>query len=1060
MNLIRGSHHRATAIFLLLLALTVAGLFEASRLPSSIFPSVTFPVVKVIADVGEEPPERMMPAVTRPLEEAFHRVPGATGVLSTTSRGSSEIRVEFAWGTDMQVALQRVEGEVQRLRPDLPADARIDVEWMNTAIFPILGYALTSDTESQADLWELAEYTLKPELIRVAGVSEVQVQGGRRREFQVRLRRDALAARKLSAADVVAAVEKNNQILSAGLQEANHELYLSLVDGRARGIESLGRIAVPVPGGGVPARLSDLATIAVDDAVSYVRTTANGRPAVLVNIIRQPSANTVSISEGINALLKSRPDLIPRDVQWKIFYDQAEFVTHSVHSVRDAILIGFILAVAVMWLFLRDFWTSVIAVAIIPVTCAIVLLAFAAAGESVNLMTMGGIAAAIGLVVDDAIVVVENIHQHRFRESAALAAEAGAVEILPPLTGSSLSTIAVFFPFALLSGVVGAFFRPLAFTIAASLTVSYLIAAFAVPAAVRVIERRKERRHRAGSIDRPSRFDQTVRFAITRPWIAAVAAALLLVGGYVLYRIIGTDFLPSMDEGSIILDYWTPPGTSLTDTNAMLDEIEHKIIQPMPDVETYSRRTGTQLGFFITEPNTGDYVIKLKPRAQRRPVDDVIDDLRTKIAAVEPSIRTDFGQLLEDNIGDLSGGTPQPIDVKIFGENQALLQQRVRQAAQIVKSVTGTEDIFDGITIAGPALDIRVRRAGAAEGLQFGLGSPEPAPQTGSREMIPASGHAVEVPSFFNEPARFGLTTQDIHAAVEPAVTGTVASNIRIGERLYDIRVFAKSSGSLSDLMIRTPNGALVPLHTVARIETGPPEAEIDRDNLKTYLGVTARLSGRSLGGAMRDIQQKLQSDLHLAPGESIRFGGLYEQQQTSFKGLLVVLLAGLMLVAVIVLFEFGDWRAPLLTVFVALAVLTGVFGALLLTSMTFNISSFVGAIFMVGIVGEKSVFLIQAGRNELRSGKPPREAWTAAAGGHGRLRPVAETTLATGFALAPLAFAIGEGSQLLQPLAIAVIGGFVLSGVLVLFVLPSLYCWLDPKGRLAGRDQEPGGKD
>jgi multidrug efflux pump subunit AcrB len=1068
MNLIRGSHHRATAIFLLLLALVAAGLFEALRLPSSIFPSVTFPVVKVIADVGDEPAERMMPAVTRPLEEAFHRVPGATGVLSTTSRGSSEIRVQFAWGTDMQIALQRVEGEVQRLRPDLPADAKIDVEWMNTAIFPILGYALTSGTESQADLWELAEYTLKPELIRVPGVSEVQVQGGRRREFQVRLRRDALAARKLSAADVVTAVEKNNQILSAGLQEANHELYLSLVDGRARGIESLGRIAVPVPGGGVPARLSDLATIAVDDAVSYVRTTANGRPAVLVNIIRQPSANTVSIAEGINALLKSRPDLIPKDVQWKIFYDQAEFVTHSVHSVRDAILIGVFLAVAVLWLFLKDFWTSVIAVAIIPVTCAIALLVFGAAGQSVNLMTMGGIAAAIGLVVDDAIVVVENIHQHRFRETAANAAEAGAAEILPPLTGSSLSTIAVFLPFALLSGVVGAFFRPLAFTIAVSLTISYLIAAFAVPAAVRAIERRKERRHARTLLDRPSRFDRAVRFTVGRPWIAAAAVVFVLGGGFLFYEIIGTDFLPQMDEGSIILDYRTPPGTSLTDTNAMLDEIEHEVIEPMPDVATYSRRTGTQLGFFITEPNTGDYVIKLKPRSQRRPVDEVIDDLRTKIAAVEPSIRTDFGQLLEDNIGDLSGGTPQPVDVKVFGENQTLLQERARDVARIVRSVPGTEDVFDGITIAGPALDIQVRPAGSVDGETPGSGNWSAAGGSASRRgpsagvsasRGAASSNATPAASL-NEPARFGLTTEDIHAAIEPAVAGTVAGNLRIGERLYDVRVFAKGSGPLSDLLIRSPNGALVPLHTVARIETGPPEVEIDRDNLKTYLGVTARLSGRSLGEAMREVREKLDSSLHLGPGESIRFGGLYEQQQTSFKGLLVVLLAGLMLVAVIVLFEFGDWRAPLLTVLVALAVLTGVFGALLLTGMTFNISSFVGAIFMVGIVGEKSVFLIQAGRNELRSGKPPREAWAAAAGGHGRFRPVAETTLATGFALAPLAFAIGEGSQLLQPLAIAVIGGFVLSGVLVLFVLPSLYCWLDPKGRLAGRDQEPGGKD
>ena len=1034
MNLIAASHRRRTAVFLVLAVLAAAGLFEATRLPSSIFPAVTFPIVKVIADVGDEPAARMMPTVTRPLEEAFHRVPGATRVLSTTSRGSAEIRVQFAWGADMQVALQRVEGEVQRVRPDLPADARIDVEWMNTAIFPILGYALTSDSRSQSDLWELAEYTLKPELIRIPGVSEVQVQGGRRREFRVELRREALVSRKLAAADIVTAIRKNNQILSAGLLEKNHELYLSLVDGRVQGIDSLGRISIPVPGGGVPARLSDLAAISAADAVSYIRTAASGRPAVLLNIIRQPSANTVTIAEGIHDLFKARPELIPPGVAWTTFYDQAEFVTQSVHSVRDAILLGFVLALGVLWIFLRDLWTSVIAVSIIPVTVAIVLLAFAVGGQSVNLMTMGGIAAAIGLVVDDAIVVVENIHQHRFRESPVHASESGASEILAPLTGSSLSTIAVFLPFAFLGGVAGAFFRPLAFTITASLVISYLIAAFAVPAAARLVERGRESRPIPASIEHRSRFDGAVRFAVRHSWVGAIAILLFLGGGFVLYEIIGTDFLPEMDEGSIILDYWTPPGTSLTDTDAMLGEIEHRVIGPMPDVEAYSRRTGTQLGFFITEPNRGDYVIKLKPHSSRRPADEVIADLRRKIAALEPAVRTDFGQLLEDNIGDLTGDTPQPIDVKVFGEDQTLLQQRARRVAQIVGGVRGTEDVFDGIIIAGPALDIRVRSA-------FPMGA------TGS----PSAPGARDVATIRDEPARFGLTTEEIHAAVEAAVTGTVAGSLRIGERLYDVRVFARDSGALSDLMIRAPSGALVPLAHVAAIQTGAAEAEIDRDNLKSYLGVTARLSGRNLGSAVREISRKLRSGLNLTPGESLRFGGLYEQQQVSFKALLVVLLAGLLLVGVIVLFEFGDWRAPLLTSLVALAVLAGVFGALLLTGMTLNISSFVGAIFMVGIVGEKSVFLIQAGRNELRAGKPPREAWAAAAGGQGRFRPVAETTLATGFALAPLALAMGEGSQLLQPLAIAVIGGFLLSGLLVLFVLPSLYCWLDPRGRLAG---------
>jgi multidrug efflux pump subunit AcrB len=293
------------------------------------------------------------------------------------------------------------------------------------------------------------------------------------------------------------------------------------------------------------------------------------------------------------------------------------------------------------------------------------------------------------------------------------------------------------------------------------------------------------------------------------------------------------------------------------------------------------------------------------------------------------------------------------------------------------------------------------------------------------------------------------LTTDDLHAAVEPATQGTVAGALRFGERRYDVRIFAKSPGGLANLRVRTPSGALVPLANVATIETGAPEAEIDRENLKTYLGVTGRLSGRDLGGAIAEIQRKLRGGLAPAPGMSVRYGGLYEQQQASFKGLLFVLLLGLLLVSIVLLFEFGDWRAPLLTSLIALAVLAGVFGALLATGMTLNISSFVGAIMMVGIVGENAIFVVHTARLELAAGHSVPDAWRFAA--RKRLRPVAMTVLATALALLPLAIAVGEGSQLQQPLAIAVIGGFCLSGPMVLFILPALYGWWDPKGRLGG---------
>jgi CzcA family heavy metal efflux pump len=1006
MSVIRGLPRRAGAIFLLVAVLVAAGVWTALRLPSAIFPTVTFPRIKVIAETAEEPAAQMIPAVTRPLEEALLRVPGIERVTSTTTRGAVELGAEFSWSTDMRVALSRVQAGIERVRPQLPPGTRVDPEWMNTATFPILGYALTSDTRSPVALRELADYALKPELNQIPGVSQVQVQGGTRREFQVRLDPGRLAARKLPASAVVDAIRRNDTVLSAGLVEGNHELYLTLVTGKPAGLEDLARIAVPVPGG-VPVALADLGTVATADAVTYVLTTADRKPAVLLNIVRQPDASTLAVGAGVERLLRTKPDLLPGDVRWTAFYDQAEFVRASVAGVRDAILIGVALAALVLLFFLRDWKIAAIAVATIPVTVSIVLFGLGLTGQTLNLMTLGGIAAAIGLVADDAIVVVENIARHAEERASADPALSGLAEVLPGLTGSSLSTIAIFVPFALLSGVAGAFFRPLALTMAIALGASYLLSALAVPLAASRL--RVGRRARPARRARPPRI---ARFFIAHPSLAWILTLALLAGGVVLYRAIGSDFLPGMDEGSIILDYWTPPGTSLTDTDQMLGQVE-RIIAGLPDVATYSRRTGTQLGFFVTEPNTGDYVIRLKPRGRRRDVEEVIDDLRARIAASEPSLRADFGQLLEDAIGDLTGGEPQPIDVRIYGEDQALLQQKARDASKIIASVKGVEDVFDGITIAGPNLVV-AGRPGAL--------------------------------------ARFGLSAEALHAEVEPSLAGTVAGSLRVGERIYDIRVLSGPRADLSrlrELPIAVSGGARIPLADLATVSTGPAEAEIHREDLRTFVGVTGRLAGRNLGSAIAEIRARLARSLALPTGMSIRYAGLYEQQQSSFKGLLGVLFAGLLLVAIILLFEFGDWRAAVLTVLMAVAVLTSVLASLIATGMTLSVSSFVGAIMMVGIVGEKAVFLIQDAREELRRGLPVREAWAEAS--RKRLRAVMMTIFATAFALAPLALALGEGSQLQQPLAIAVIGGFVLSSPLVLLILPSLYCALDPRGRLAG---------
>ncbi len=995
MSLVELARRRRSALVALAVLLAAGGVFAVSRLPSSIFPSVTFPIVKVIADAGEVPAAHMMPAVTRPLEEAILRVPGIDRVRSVTSRGSTEITANFGWGTDMQAALQRVQAETERVRPDLPAGAHIDVEWMNTSVFPILGYALTSDTVSEADLRAHAEVVLKPALLRIPGVSQVQIQGGRRREFQVVLDERKLAARGLTPADVVDAIRRNHLVISAGLVEQNHELYLALVDGRVADLAELGALAV-APAKGPPVPLADLGALRVADEVSYVRTTADGKPAVLLNVLRQPSGDTVSIARGIDRLLREEPGLLPAGARWSTFYDQASFVAGSVAGVRDAIAIGISLAALVLFLFLRSVRTTLVAVLAVPLAVAVAGLGLAATGQTVNLMTLAGVAAALGLAADDAIVVVEGIHRAE-QDGSPHPVRAALGDLWPAILGSSLSTVAVFVPFALLPGVTGAFFKPLALTMVLVLLASLVVSLVLVPLAGSGLPRAPASPPAAWRARLSAWYDRVTRAMLRRRWVAVSGALLLLFAALALYRTIGTEFLPAMDEGAIILDYWSPPGTSLTDTDAMLRQAE-KVILSIPDVKGYSRRTGTQLGFFITEPNKGDYVINLKPRSGRRPVDEIIGDIRARLAVVEPALHTEFGQLLEDNIGDLTGGAPQPISIKLFGRDPEVLSRKAREVAAIVARVRGVVDSFDGIVVAGPSLEIRVDPLAAA---------------------------------------REGLSTGTLQAAVAPALLGTVAGQIRSGDRLYDLRVLAPHRGPLGELLVRTGRGALLPLSTLAKVRTGAPESEIDRENLATYVAVTARLAGRDLGGTVAEIRSRVEAAHILPAGVTMRLGGQYEQQQASFRDLAYVLLAGLVLVGVITLLVSGDVRSALATVITSLAALAGSLAALRLTGMTLNVSSYVGAIMMTGIAAENAIFVVREAHLGAAAGLAWPEAWVRASSR--RLRPVAMTVLASALALAPLAVGLGQGSQLMQPLAIAVIGGFALSGPLVLWLLPAL---------------------
>src|SRR5580704_6017147 len=676
------------SIFFFLIVFSLAGIYAAQQVPISVFPETNFPRVVIGVDNGVMPVEQMQVTITKPIEDAVNSVPGLVTVRSTTSRGSAEVSLFFDWSVDMFRTLQLVDAAISKARQTLPATAIITTNRLTFATFPILGYSLTSDRRSQTQLWELATYQLKPPLNRIAGVSTVTVQGGKVPEYHIVPNMARIQTPGVTILDLVNAVQISNIIDPPGLYEANHQLILGLIGAQAHDADQLGQLVIKTTPAGAAVRIADVATVQPGVLPVYTNVTSNGQPAVLLNIARQPSSNTVAVADAVAAQIDQLRKTLPAGVTLAPFYDQSTIVRESITSVRDAILIGLVLACIILFLFLGDWTSSLVAGLVIPVTVAITVLFLWAIGESFNLMTLGGLAAAIGLVIDDAIVVVENIVSHRDRgESRARAARLALHEIAVPLVGSTVTPVVVFLPLVSVTGVTGSFFRALAITMTLALLTSLFLAVTWTPVLSLVFLRERrgatgdetddmtgEHRDERGRVMRTvlEWHERGLGWALSRPFMLLGVCALLAIGTLVCYRGLGSDLLPEMDEGGFILDYIMPAGSSLSETNRVLEHV-NRILRSMPEVESTSRRTGLQMGFAaVTEANTGDVTVKLKSKRDRG-VDEVIADVRAEIKKTEPELDVEFTQVLQDMIGDLSNA-PEPIQIKLFNPNPTVLE--------------------------------------------------------------------------------------------------------------------------------------------------------------------------------------------------------------------------------------------------------------------------------------------------------------------------------------------------------------------------------------------------
>lgn len=999
-----ASRH-SRAILLVTWLVVAAGLVAGVALPSSIYPPLQFPRVVVIAHAGTLPGRSMMLTVTGPIEQALMAVPGVRRVRSRTFRGASEVSAQFEPATDMVVALQTAQNRIAEIRGSLPADTDLEIDRLTPAAFPIYMLNLSGGL-APADLHDFGFYVARPALNRVPGVGKVDVLSSDTREIEVIVDPARLLASGVTVDDVSAALRETNLLEPIGRYPEAGTQYLVLSSGLWTNAGEIRDTPIVTKSGGL-LKVGDVASVVAGapDRTSLV--TGSRGPSTALAISQQVGANILSVRSGIEAEIAALGKALPAGLRLDKTYDLAEFVEASIANVRDAILIGGLLAVLVLLVFLRNWRLTAVASVTLPVTVLATFLVMWLFNESINLMSMGGLAVAIGLVIDDAVVVVENVHRRLAADPRPETIDAAARELLAPVIGSTLTTVVVFAPLGLLSGTVGQFFKALSLTLSVAVLVSLVLAFTLIPVLARWAMRRSPGAapHAARDERRGGRwYTSTLPPLLHRPVVALVLGALLAAGTWWGYRSIGTGFLPAADEGGFVIDYITPTGSTLAETDGRLREME-QLIAETPEVASFVRRTGSEMGMFATAQNTGDILVRLKPRNQRtRSAEQVIETLRDRLTDAVPDTEIEFVQLLQDMIGDLEGA-PTPIEVKVFGDDTGTLMELSDRISEKIGAIRGVVDVV-GVEASGPDVTWHIDAQAAA---------------------------------------RMGLTVEQVTDQLAGAWLGTTPTQLQLLDRAIPVRVRYPDAvrfdpSKLAATPIRTASGKLVPAGSLASIGEQQGQPELWRENLRQMAIVTAHLERRDLGSAVADVQA-MMAGFKLPVGYTYEVGGQFESQRQAFRELLLVFGIAATLVFVILVVEFRRFTPAALILAAAPLSLGGAFGLLVLTGVDLNVSSAMGLILLIGLVVKNGIVLLDFAERKRREGLPIDDAVREAAST--RLRPILMTTLCTLFGLLPLALGLGAGAELQKPLALAVIGGLTLSTFVTLYLVPAAYCAL-----------------
>lgn len=998
-------------ILFVLVAFLLWGIYSYRDMQTSLFPDVTFPKITVIADNGEQPVDKMMITVTKPLEIAIKRVNGITTVRSSTNRGSCTIDAFFNWNSDINLAKTQLNERINEIKNILPPTVNIVVEAMSQTIYPVIGYTIESDKTGQIELKNTALFTIRPQFSQVPGISNVIIRGGKTKEFVISLKPDRMISLGLTPADIITSLGNTNFIESSGLLSNYRRLYLSLTDTRFKNIDELRKSVIRNDGHRI-IRLEDIAVVDLQEQPEFIRINANGHDAVIIDLVKQKGVNLVEFTRDVKARALDIQKKLPPGIVLKTYYDQSSFVTNSIDSVLKCIYEGLLLAILVVILFLRSFRASLHIIIIIPITLALTFIVLRFAHVTLNIMSLGAIAASIGLIIDDAIVIIEQLHrtheENPGKDKYTVVRETMKM-FLPAMVGSSLSTIVIFLPFVMMSGVAGSFFKELTLTMEITLICSYLATWIGLPALHLLFGYKPHKKLLKSSAPDEKTKKQNLWWLIwffNKPWYAIGFIVLLLLSSVFLISRLETGFLPELDEGSIVLDYIAPSGTTLDASDAILREVD-KVVLAHPDVETYMRRTGTNMisgismASGIIPPNYGDYLIQLKQDVNRK-TDAVISELREKATAVAPALQIEFGQRIADLLGDLIG-RPQPVVIKIFGNDHSRLQELALKVQENLNKVVGVADVMNGIIFDGPTVTI-----------------------------IPDQ----------TKLAQYKITPVDFQAQLAVYNEGFPVGEVQEGEQM--LRIVLRNTKFINnniDLIktrpIYIPDGSYKPLEYFARVVLSVGDPELTREDLKSDIEVTARLDNRDLGSAISEIKAVIAANVLLPPGFYIEYGGTYEQQQASFRELLLILVTAIILVFTVLLFLFRNLRIALLIIFISILGIGGCIWALFVTGIPLNVGSYTGIIMIVGIIAENAIFTVNQFLTTYDTTSDIDKSINYAISL--RIRPKLMTAIGAILALTPLALGIGVGAQMQQPLAIAVIGGFIFAMPLLLFVFPTL---------------------